>query len=54
MTLNVYGNLEKSNSVFNQQYTHNLASTNLDPILAQEKQNDGNYLAVSEENELNI
>ncbi len=54
MTHNVYGSLEASNSLYNQQFTHQLASTNLDQILAQEKQNDTNFLAISQENELNM
>jgi len=54
MTNNVYGSLEASNSLYNQQFTHTLGSTNLNQILAQEKQNDANYLAVSEENELKL
>lgn len=52
MTHNVYESLESSNSNFNQQFTDNLGTTNLNQILSVEKQNDANYLAVSQEIEL--
>jgi len=54
MTHNIYESLSASNSLYNQQFTNTLASTNLNQILAQEKKNDANYLAISEENESNM
>lgn len=54
MTHNVFGSLEASNALYNQQFAHNFGSTNLSQILSQEKQNDANYLVVSEENEQNM
>lgn len=51
---NIYQSLEGSNSLYNQQYIHQLGSTNLDQILTQEKQNDADYLAISQENDLKM
>lgn len=39
-----------SNSIYNKQLIQDLESTNLNQILDQEKQNDANYLALSEMN----
>ena len=39
-----------SNSIYNKQLIQDLESTNLNQILDQEKQNDANYLALSETN----
>lgn len=50
----IYQNLESSNSLYNQQYYHQLASTNLNQILTQEKQNDADYFAISQENSLKL
>jgi len=39
-----------SNSIYNKQLIQDLESTNLNQILDQEKQNDANYLSLSEMN----
>lgn len=51
---NIYQSLESSNSLYNQQFSHQIATNNLNQILAQENQNDAAYLAVSGEKLSNI
>lgn len=42
---NIYQFLESSNSLYNQQFSHQIATNNLNQILAQENQND-EYLEI--------